>query len=133
MVLYLALAAIHMNLQVSHYLLVRELHRTFNEIFQSVAHFCAPLNPLSVQSSNQGFIPCLRVLLCSLTWLGIEPMASSMEVQCLTNQAIISLLYLQTLARSLRILAMHVAKNSKICNFRTFWPVIQLINHHLKI
>ncbi len=28
----------------------------------------------------------------------------------------------------LRIRAMHEAKNSKICNFWTFWPVIQLIN-----
>ncbi len=34
----LALAAIHMTLQASHYLPVRELHQTFDE-FQSVAHF----------------------------------------------------------------------------------------------
>ncbi len=33
----------------------------------------------------------------------------------------------------LRILAMHEAKNSKICNFWTIWPVIQLINDHLQI
>ncbi len=30
-------------------------------------------------------------------------------------------------SRTLRILAMYEAKNSKICNFWTFWPVIQLI------
>ncbi len=24
---------------------------------------------------------------------------------------------------------MYEAKNSKICNFWTFWPVIQLVNH----
>ena len=29
----------------------------------------------------------------------------------------------------LRIPAMYEVKNSKICNFWTFWPVIQLINH----
>ena len=34
---------------------------------------------------------------------------------------------------SLRICAMYEAKNSKICNFWTFWPVIQLINHLFKI
>ena len=35
----------------------------------------------------------------------------------------------------LRILAVYYMrqKNSKICDFWTFWPVIQLINHHLKI
>ncbi len=32
----------------------------------------------------------------------------------------------------LRILASYVAENSEICNFWTFWPVIQLINHRLK-
>ncbi len=32
-----------------------------------------------------------------------------------------------------RILAMYEAKNSKICNFWTIWPVIQLINDHLQI
>ncbi len=37
--------------------------------------------------SNQGFIPCLRVLLCSLTWAGIKPTTSSMEVQSLTHHA----------------------------------------------
>ncbi len=29
----------------------------------------------------------------------------------------------------LRILAMYEAENSKISNFCTFWPLIQLINH----
>ncbi len=33
----------------------------------------------------------------------------------------------------LRILAMYEAKNSKICNFWTIWPVIQQINDHLQI
>ena len=28
---------------------------------------------------------------------------------------------------------MYEAKNSKICNFCTFWPLIQLINHLFKI
>ncbi len=37
--LVLAFAAIHMTLQVKHYLLVRELRRTFNEEFLSAAHF----------------------------------------------------------------------------------------------
>ena len=37
--LALALAAIHMALQASHYLLVRELHQTFNEECPSAAHF----------------------------------------------------------------------------------------------
>ncbi len=35
--------------------------------------------------------------------------------------------------RSLRIPAMYEVKNSKICNFWTFWPVIQLINHLFQI
>ncbi len=43
--------------------------------------FCAPIDPLSVQSgSNRGFIPCLRILLYSLTWARIKPMTSDMEV-----------------------------------------------------
>ncbi len=33
----------------------------------------------------------------------------------------------------LRIPAMYEVKNSKICNFWTFWPVIQLINHLFQI
>ncbi len=33
----------------------------------------------------------------------------------------------------LRIPAMYEAKNSKICNFWMFWPVIQLINHLFQI
>ncbi len=33
----------------------------------------------------------------------------------------------------LRILASYEAKIAKICNFWTFWPVIQLINHLFKI
>ncbi len=32
----------------------------------------------------------------------------------------------------LRILASYAAKIAKICNFWTFWPVIQLINHLFK-
>ena len=32
---------------------------------------------------------------------------------------------------TLRILAMYEAKNSKIFNFCTFWPLLQLINHLL--
>ncbi len=85
--LVLAVAATHTTLQASHYLLVRELCQTFNAEFPSAAHFahlCIDL--LSVQSgSNQGFIPCLRVLfccLCSLTWAGFEPTRPGMEVQC---------------------------------------------------
>ncbi len=35
-----------------------------------------------LSGSNKGFIPCLRVLLCSLTWAGIKPMTSGMEVRC---------------------------------------------------
>ena len=70
--LALAVAAIHTTLQASHYL-------------------CAPIDPLSVQSgSNQGFTPCLRVLLvllCGLTWAGIEPGTSGMEVRHLNHQA----------------------------------------------
>ena len=59
--------------------------------------FYAPIDPLSVQSgSNQGFTPCLRVLLCGLTWVGIEPTASSMEVRRLNYQATTSPLYFMT-------------------------------------
>ncbi len=39
--------------------------------------------------------------------------------------------FTSTLHLNLRICAMYEAKNCKICNFRTFWPVIQLINHHI--
>ncbi len=28
---------------------------------------------------------------------------------------------------------MYEAENSKICNFWTFWPVIQVVNHFFKI
>ncbi len=34
---------------------------------------------------------------------------------------------------NLRIPAMYEVKNSKICNFWTFWPVIQLMNHLFQI
>ena len=33
----------------------------------------------------------------------------------------------------LRILARYEVKIAKICNFWTFWPVLQLINHLFKI
>ena len=34
---------------------------------------------------------------------------------------------------TLRILASYEAKIAKICNFWTFWPVVQLIEHLFKI
>ncbi len=35
----------------------------------------------------------VKLLLCSLTWAGIEPMTSSMEVQCLNHQVTTSPIY----------------------------------------
>ncbi len=62
----LPLAVTAMTLQASQYLLMRELHQTFSKEFPSaflhILHICR-----STLSISQGFITCLRVLLCRLT------------------------------------------------------------------
>ena len=43
------------------------------------------------------------------------------------------LLHVLLYSKSLTILASYEAKIAKICNFWTFWPVIQLMYHLFKI
>ncbi len=53
--------------------------------------FCTPIDLHSVQiGSNWRFIPCLRVVLCHLTWAGFEPTTFGMEVRRPNHRATMS-------------------------------------------
>ncbi len=98
-VLYMCiyLIAIHTTLQA-----LPPGERTLSNLHRRFSKGCLLaylVDPLSVQSCrNYGFVPCLRVLLCSLTQAGFEPMPikSCTSVSCLINREPLELLPLQS-------------------------------------
>ncbi len=52
---------------------------------------------------------------------------------CVGRNFVFFFLFIYWSRKALRILDTYEAKNGKICNFWTIWPVIQLINDHLQI